>query len=227
MGCAELIPGVSGSTVALLFKVYEHIILSAKVLTSFGFWQRPIQEFKKYEILNIFLLIFFMALGVLFFSKTIVYIFENYSQIFYLLIAVAMLIIAFLIIFRSKNDLFSISSLLPVFAGITFGFMLGSFNPGGFAISSISLFLAGLIAFSFFIIPGISGSAILVVIGFYEVIIRGVSELDFEVLFPFGMGCLLALIILPRIILVIYSKHQISLDNFFSGLIFISGILLF
>jgi putative membrane protein len=227
MGFAELIPGVSGSTIALLFRVYEHIIISARALTSFGFWQNPIHEFKKYDLLSICVLMLSMALGVLLFSNAIVYIFENYSEVFNTVIGVTMLVISAYIVYRATNRELSLNLLVTLVVGLLFGYILGNFNFSSSEISIITLILAGVIAFSFFIVPGISGSAILVALGFYELIIKAISELNLEILIPFGFGCLISLIVLPRVILSIYSNYKSSLDMFFAGLILISGILLF
>ena len=227
MGFAELIPGVSGSTIALLFRVYEHIIISAKALTSLGFWQNPIYEFKKYDLLSIIVLMIAMALGVLLFSNAIVYVFENYTEAFNAVIGLTMLAISTYIVYRATNSEFSLNFISFLVVGLLVGYILGNFNFSNSELSIISVFLAGVIAFSFFIVPGISGSAILVALGLYEVIIKAIAELNLEILIPFGFGCLISLIVLPRLILKIYSNYKSSLDVFFAGLILISGILLF
>ena len=227
MGLAELIPGVSGSTIALLFRVYEHIIISAKALTSLGFWQNPIYEFKKYDLLSIIVLMIAMALGVLLFSNAIVYVFENYTEAFNAVIGLTMLAISTYIVYRATNSEFSLNFISFLVVGLLVGYILGNFNFSNSELSIISVFLAGVISFSFFIVPGISGSAILVALGLYEVIIKAIAELNLEILIPFGFGCLISLIVLPRLILKIYSNYKSSLDMFFAGLILISGILLF
>jgi len=227
MGLAELLPGISGSTIALLFRVYEHIVISAKAITSLGFWKNPIQEIKKYEFYKIFLLIFTMGLGVALFSKLIVFIFENYTEVFNLLIAISMILIAIFIYLREQSKIYSVQSLMPLAVGLLVGFLLEKLNITETEISIITLFIAGIIAFSFFIVPGISGSAILVSLGLYEMIIKAIATIDLAILLPFGFGCLISLIILPRIILKIYFNNKVELNNFFAGLIFISGIFLF
>jgi putative membrane protein len=83
------------------------------------------------------------------------------------------------------------------------------------------------LAFSFFLIPGISGSAMLVVLGIYGPIIQAVASFNFSMLIPFGLGCLITLLILPKLLLSIYSKYELSLNYVFSGLIFSSGLFLF
>ena len=168
-----------------------------------------------------------MALGVLLFSNAIVYAFENYTEVFNTVIGVTMLVISAYIVYRATNSELSLNLLVTLVVGLLFGYILGNFNFSSSEISIITLILAGVIAFSFFIVPGISGSAILVALGLYELIIKAISELNLEILIPFGFGCLISLIVLPRVILNIYSNYKSSLDMFFAGLILISGILLF
>ena len=79
--------------------------------------------------------------------------------------------------------------------------------------------MSGILAFSFFLIPGISGSAMLVVLGVYGPVIQAVAMLDFGLLIPFAMGCLISLLLLPKAILSIYSSHEQNLMHIFSGLI--------
>ena len=89
------------------------------------------------------------------------------------------------------------------------------------------LILIGFIAFSFFLVPGISGSAILVTFGQYRLIIEALAELNFLTLIPFGVGCLLSLYLMPKLLSNLVDKHNEYLMSFFSGIIFIAGLNLF
>ena len=88
------------------------------------------------------------------------------------------------------------------------------------------LFLSGILAFSFFLIPGISGSAMLVVLGVYVPIIQGIATFNLNLLAPFALGCLISLLFLPKLVLSIYSSNELNLMYVFSGLILSSGIFL-
>jgi putative membrane protein len=88
------------------------------------------------------------------------------------------------------------------------------------------LFLSGILAFSFFLIPGISGSAMLVVLGVYGPIIQGIATFNLNLLTPFALGCLISLLLLPKLVLSIYSSNELNLMYIFSGLILSSGIFL-
>ena len=106
------------------------------------------------------------------------------------------------------------------------GFLIGLINIQ--SIESIPfIFLSGFVAFSFFLIPGISGSAILVSIGSYEIIINSISTGYLPVLSAFLMGAIISLILMPKLIKRIYFKQAQKVDSFFAGLIIYSGVILF
>jgi putative membrane protein len=103
---------------------------------------------------------------------------------------------------------------------------LGQLDVESENISIFYLILSGVLAFSFFLIPGISGSSMLVVLGIYSPIIGAIANFNFDILIPFALGCLISLLLLPRLILSIYSSYEQSLLYLFSGLIASSGLLL-
>jgi putative membrane protein len=171
-------------------------------------------------------LIFSMIIAVILSSRGINYLLTNYEEIFLsslglLMIALSIYIINFL------KDLIEDKRLLVFLSlGIIIGFALQELNISSVNISIPYLFLSGVLAFSFFLIPGISGSAMLVVLGVYGPIIQAVSIFNFTLLAPFSLGCLISLLLLPRVVLSIYSSHELTLMHFFSGLILSSGIFL-
>jgi putative membrane protein len=76
-------------------------------------------------------------------------------------------------------------------------------------------------------LPGISGSAILLSIGVYEIIIGSIANTQFEVLIPFAIGSIVSLFIMPRLINFLLSQYKLNIMIFFAALIFISGVLIF
>ena len=226
MGVAELIPGISGSTVAVIFKIYPNLmtILSQLRLKNLTLNLRSLSE--TFQLNLSMPLIFSMIIAVILSSRGINYLLTNYEEIFLsslglLMIALSIYIINFL------KDLMEDKRLLVFLSlGIIIGFVLQELNISSVNISIPYLFLSGVLAFSFFLIPGISGSAMLVVLGVYGPIIQAVSIFNFTLLAPFSLGCLIALLLLPRVVLSIYSSHELTLMHFFSGLILSSGIFL-
>lgn len=226
MGVAELIPGISGSTVAVIFKIYPNLmtILSQLRLKNLTLNLRSLSE--TFQLNLSVPLIFSMIIAVILSSRGINFLLTNYEEIFLsslglLMIALSIYIINFL------KDLIEDKRLLVFLSlGIIIGFALQELNISSVNISIPYLFLSGVLAFSFFLIPGISGSAMLVVLGVYGPIIQAVSIFNFTLLAPFSLGCLISLLLLPRVVLSIYSSHELTLMHFFSGLILSSGIFL-
>ena len=226
MGVAELIPGISGATVAVIFKIYPNLMtilsqLRVKNLTL------NIQSLSQTFQFNVSLpLILSMIIAVIFCSKGINYLLTNYEELFLLSLGLLMILISIYIINFFQGVSQNKKLLIFLSLGIVIGFVLQDLNIGSGTISTPYLFLSGILAFSFFLIPGISGSAMLVVLGVYGPVIQAVANLNLNLLAPFGIGCLISLLLLPKVVLSIYSIHEQKLMYIFSGLIFSSGIFL-
>ena len=226
MGVAELIPGISGATVAVIFKIYPNLMtilsqLRVKNLTL------NIQSLSQTFQFNVSLpLILSMIIAVIFCSKGINYLLTNYEELFLLSLGLLMILISIYIINFFQGVSQNKKLLIFLSLGIVIGFVLQELNIGSGSISTPYLFLSGILAFSFFLIPGISGSAMLVVLGVYGPVIQAVANLNLNLLAPFGIGCLISLLLLPKVVLSIYSSHEQKFMYIFSGLIFSSGIFL-
>ena len=226
MGVAELIPGISGATVAVIFKIYPNLMtilsqLRVKNLTL------NIQSLSQTFQFNVSLpLILSMIIAVIFCSKGINYLLTNYEELFLLSLGLLMILLSIYIINFFQGVSQNKKLLIFLSLGIVIGFVLQDLNIGSGTISTPYLFLSGILAFSFFLIPGISGSAMLVVLGVYGPVIQAVANLNLNLLAPFGIGCLISLLLLPKAVLSIYSIHEQKLMYIFSGLIFSSGFFL-
>ena len=226
MGIAELIPGISGATVAVIFKIYPNLmtILSNLRLKNFTSNYKSLSRIFQ---LDVFLpLIFSMMTAVILFSNGINYLLINYEKTFLSSLGVLMIILSIYIINFCKQIFEDKKLVLFLFFGLGMGLALQEINMGSGNISLIYLFFSGILAFAFFLIPGISGSAMLVVLGVYGPIIQAVAILDLNLLAPFAFGCLISLLLLPKAVLSIYSSYEMNLMHVFSGLILSSGIFL-
>ena len=225
IGIAELLPGISGSTVAVAFGIYNKII---KILSNIRIKNisgnfSDISSIFRLDLL--FLLVSSMLVTVILFSKIVLFFYTNYNDLFEIFLALIMIVISLFII----KDFISIIKKVFLFIviGILFGYAINQIPDFEMSSNVLFLILIGFIAFSFFIVPGISGSAILVTFGQYRLIIQAVAELNFLTLVPFGFGCLLSLYLMPKLIANLVDKYNEYLMSFFSGLIFIAGLNLF
>jgi putative membrane protein len=213
IGLSELLPGISGATVALMFGVYEKLL----------------DFLRKFKNFNLILpLLFGMILSVFVFSSLINFLYETHTNTFNIFIALIMIgygiflvITTFLNEDIDKGKIFFIN----LFLAILIGFYLASFHTNANQeLNPLLLALFGFIACSFLLFPGISGSAFLLSVGAYPLIIGSISNLDFGILFPFGIGMLMALVLMPRLINKAYKKFGKSMLVFFGGLIFSAGM---
>ncbi len=225
IGIAELLPGISGSTVAVGFGIYNRIIkiLSEIKIKNFTLDFKSLNNIFHLDLM--FLLIISMLFSVIFSSKIILYLFTNFNSIFEMSLSAVMVLISLLII---KDFSFEKRSLfLFIILGALVGLLINQFPNIQTGNNFLILILIGAIAFSFFLVPGISGSAILLSLGSYRLIIEAVAEINFSILVPFAFGCLITLYFLPKIIFNLVDKYNEELMSFFSGLIFLGGLNLF
>jgi putative membrane protein len=226
MGVAELIPGISGATVAVIFKIYPNLmtILSKLRIKHLSFSFLSLSKTFQFDLL--LPLIFSMIAAIILCSKAINFLLNNYEENFLTFLGCLMIILSLQIINFFKGILHQKKLFIFIFLGTSIGFILGQLDVESENISIFYLILSGVLAFSFFLIPGISGSSMLVVLGIYSPIIGAIANFNFDILIPFALGCLISLLLLPRLILSIYSSYEQSLLYLFSGLIASSGLLL-
>lgn len=228
VGLAELLPGISGSTVAIAFKVYEKFILflSNLKISNFSFNFKKLNQVFFLDVIIPFFIA--MAVSVIFASKFILFLYSEYTNGFLIFLSFLMCSISFLIAFRLKNEFkFNMNWIIYFLAGAIFAAMLNTISLVSNNPSFIVFVLIGFIAFSFFLLPGISGSAILLSIGVYEIIIGSIANMQLEILMPFAIGCLISLFLMPKIINHLLSKYKLNIMIFFAALIFVSGVLIF
>ena len=220
IGISELLPGISGATVALMFGVYEKIL---NFLT-------------KFRDLNLIIpLLVGMVLSVFLFSSLVNFLYTNFTQTFNILIAFLMIGYGIFLLINTylkeninKGKTFYLNVFLAIFIGFLLSgfYITGSYPPDGpFTPSVGALIIFGFFACTFLLFPGISGSAFLLAVGIYPYIIGSISNLNIDVLLPFAIGMLIALILMPRIINKAYEKYGKSILIFFGGLIFSAGLL--
>mgnify|MGYP001291653041 FL=1 len=213
IGLSELLPGISGATVALMFGVYEKLL----------------DFLRKFKNFNLILpLLFGMILSVFVFSSLINFLYETHTNTFNIFIALIMIGYGiFLVISTFLNEDIDRGKnfFINLFLAILVGLYIASFQINvnqEFNLFLLALF--GFIACSFLLFPGISGSAFLLSVGAYPLIIGSISNIDFGILFPFGIGMLMALVLMPRLINKAYKKFGKSMLVFFGGLIFSAGM---
>ncbi|MDK2886068.1 MAG: putative rane protein [Thermosipho sp. (in: thermotogales)] len=202
MGIANLIPGISGGTMAVITGIYNDLIISIT----------QVFKFKKEG----FKILFFVGLGILvsIFSGAKVFEFglENYP--FYMYSLFFGLILASIFYLKSKINF----RFLPTIFGIIL-VLLPNFLPHSNTISNLKIFLGGFLGGAAMIIPGLSGSLMLLILGIYDKAILALSNLDIKFLSFLGFGVILGIYSVARLIKWALNKNKDFVDNFVLGLI--------
>jgi len=220
MGIAEITPGISGATIAGIFNVYEPFI---KVLSFFN-PKKLITDFNNFlKNINLPLMVplmFGMVISIYFSAYFVDYLIKHQLYFFKIFLSLVMLfaVIKNCTMDQSFSDSakYFLSFILGIIVALLIASSLIEFNFN----NNFLLIFAGILAFTAFILPGISGSLVLLILGVYQEIISGVKNLDILALLPFIVGMFLAFFIVPTQIVERFEKNEHQIKVLFSGLIF-------
>lgn len=210
MGTAEVIPGVSGGTIAFITGIYEKLLNTIK---AFGPGLLPVFKASGVkgvwsEINGPFLvrLLGGMVLGVVFGVFAISYLLENYPPAVWAFFFG--LIIASAIYIGRQITRWGPGEIVLMILGTVVAFGITMIAPAEGSESLIFVFFSGAIAISALILPGISGSFILLIMGMYSYIITETLKPALSTLAPdkllimivFALGCLTGLMTVSRLL---------------------------
>lgn len=192
MGAADVVPGVSGGTIAFITGIYEELLGSirsvngeaVKLLFRFnlkGFWK---------HINGNFLVVLLAGIGfsVLALSRVILYLLENHPEMLWSFFFG--LIIASAIVVGKKVSRWTLPVIIAGLAGAAIAYVVTVASPTQTPEAYWFIFLSGAIAICAMILPGISGSFILVLLAKYEFILGAVKELKIGIILTFALGCI-------------------------------------
>jgi len=210
MGAADVVPGVSGGTIAFISGIYEELLSSIKSINIYnlnllikgnikGFWT---------AINGWFLVTLFGGIGasILSLAKIITGMLDSHPQLvwgfFFGLIIASILFIGKSI---KKFNMLSIGSLI-IGAGIAYWITI--LEPSELGTPLWFVFISGSIAICAMILPGISGSFILLLLGMYKYVLTSIKDLNILVLGVFAAGCITGLLSFSRVLSWLLSKHN-------------------
>ncbi|OHO71484.1 DUF368 domain-containing protein [Staphylococcus sp. HMSC036D05] len=215
MGTSDLVPGVSGGTIALLLGIYDGFISSISGLFSKRFW--PSLKFLLPIIIG-------MGLAIAILSNLFNYLLSHYEiSTMFFFTGLIIGIIPYLLKVSDFKRTFETKHYLMVLVGIVILFVITLLNNGdkhsGETLSlSFSLiikyFIAGMFASSAMLLPGISGSFMLLVFGAYGTVMFSISELvklnfsALPILLIVGLGILTGFMVSSRIIQYFLHHHS-------------------
>lgn len=222
MGIADAIPGISGGTIALLLGIYEELIGSISNFNIYLF-----QNLKKKGIKYCWNKIngnFLLSLisGVLLSLLSFVKIFSILIQKYPLFIWSFFLglILATLFVINRNIKKWNIVNFILIFIFAFLTILLSIIKPSvGENINLFYILICGIIASSAMILPGISGSLILVILGVYTLIINALNNLEYNIILVFLIGCLIGIINFSKIIKWLFHNYRDYTFSIMLGLV--------
>lgn len=227
MGASDTVPGVSGGTIAVILGIYDRLIAAINGLFTRN-WKKQLG--------------FLIPLGIgivaalLTLSHVISWLLTNYpNQTFFFFMGLIIGVIPYLFHQADVKTNFKGSHyILLIIAGLLIASLVLFKEPGETALLDttkatvlVGLFFAGILASMAMILPGISGSFILLLIGAYSTIIEAVKELNIVVIGVVGVGVLIGIVVCSRIIRYFLENHHAHTFAIILGMVIGSIVVIF
>ena len=214
MGAADVVPGVSGGTIAFISGIYEELLetissvnfAALKKLKSEGikpFWQ---------HINGNFIVALFIGIisSVASFARLITHLLEFYPVLVWSFFFG--LIIASIYLVGKKIERWSVKEGIGIVIGTIIAFYITILPPMQNPDAIWFIFLSGAIAICAMILPGISGSFILLLLGSYETILGGIKDFKIATLIAFALGCLTGLLSFSKLLNWLFKRfHDLTI----------------
>ena len=195
MGAADVVPGVSGGTIAFITGIYQTLIdalssfnATAASLLLQGQWQTLWRHINGGFLLTLFAGIITSVASL---AKLIHWLLEYQAKLVWAFFLG--LIVASVLYIGRQLDFRQVSSSVCLVAGAVVAYLLTGLTQVNAEISTLYLFLCAMIAICAMILPGISGSFILLLLGAYEFVITAIKDFNLSVIAVFGLGCVTGL----------------------------------
>lgn len=210
MGAADIVPGVSGGTMAFILGIYKKLL-------------NAIADIRPNKPITTVDWVFFVPLGlgigtsILLLSQVIHIALEQYTgqtyAFFFGLIAVSGYILLKKLEHRTSREL------IALIIGMVAAYLFVGLNPIDGIHTAPVIFFSGAVAIMAMILPGVSGSFLLLLLGQYEYIVTAVKDLNLITLTTFALGCALGLFGFAHILKRLLATHESPTLAFLIGMI--------
>ena len=236
MGCADIIPGVSGGTIAFIMGIYQRLLAA---IASFN--PKALQKVLRLHLFLLFQTIHWkfllsiilgIGLAITFFTQIIplanlilLYPTIIFGLFFGLIVGSIILLLQYYPLRKIKNYIW-------IFMGVLFGGLIISLGILHTPNSPWFIFLAGVFAICAMVLPGISGAYILIILNKYQFILQQLQDIRYleidailNILY-FMLGAFVGVIFFVRLLLILLSHFKFQLIYFLVGLLFASLLII-
>lgn len=216
MGMADIVPGVSGGTVALILGFYERLVRGISNVKPDTI-KNTLKREKNAIDLELFLpLGAGIGLAFLIMSNIILFLLEDMASPTYAFFFTLILGSAFLLL-RSEK-LASPINLIYTLVGFILAFIFVGMDSTSIGHSLPMIFISGIIAIIAMILPGISGALILLFLNQYEYMLDALRSLHIVEIFAFLAGAIIGLLAFSRVLNILLEKYRAQTVAFLIGL---------
>ncbi|WP_458454336.1 DUF368 domain-containing protein [Methanobrevibacter sp.] len=214
MGSADIVPGVSGGTIALITGIYGHLIEAiSNIKFGFikplikgdlkGFWTQLLDEidFKFFIPLVLGIGVAFLTL-----AKVVTYCMDVHTALTFSFF-LGLIIASAVILFRKISQI-NIKHVIFAIIGLILTYIFVSLNPISGNHSLIVIFISGMIAICAMILPGISGSFLLLLLGQYEYMLTALHQLQIVDILSFVVGALIGILGFSKILNYLLKNYE-------------------
>lgn len=224
MGTADIMPGVSGGTIALITGIYERLVHSiSKISFKFikPFFKGDLSQTQillKNEVdFNLFVpLGLGIALAIVTMAQVMSFLLENYSAYTYAFFSGLILASAYIV--YKKIDCICLKGIISLLFGFSGAFLFVGLNPVQAIHTLPIIFMSGSFAICAMILPGISGAFVLLLLNQYEYMIQALNNFSLPDILAFGSGAVLGLIVFSRILNYLLKHYESFTLAFLVGL---------
>ncbi|MFT5132507.1 MAG: putative membrane protein [Gammaproteobacteria bacterium] len=226
MGAADVVPGVSGGTMAFILGIYAELIAAIRSFDKeslLALLRLDVKSALSRPHFGFLIPLGLGVLGALLFFTRIVHLpdlLRSYpEQIYGLFFG---LIVGSIILLITEMKELQTKDYLMIVPGLVLGLLVFNLVPTETPETAWFVFLSGALAICAMILPGISGSFILLVLNKYAYIFNAIGYFNFSVLIPFGLGAITGLLLFSRVLSYLLSKYYRRTILFISGLLIAS-----
>lgn len=210
MGAADVVPGVSGGTIAFITGIYEELVYSIKSINLEAiklFFTGKWKSFWKHINGNFLLAVFAgIFISVLSLAKVLEYLLEHQPVLIWAFFFG--LILASSYVVSRKITKWEYAKIVALVGGIGFAFYITTVTPTTTTDSSWFVIFSGALASCAMILPGISGSFILLLLGKYEFALHAVNERIILDLFLLGSGAVVGLVLFANLLSWLLKRYH-------------------
>lgn len=226
MGSADVIPGVSGGTIAFITGIYQELLDSIKSIDLKAlqtlFKQGPKAAWQQINGTFLMTLLAGILTAILSLAKVIHYLLDHHTILLWAFFFG--LILASSIHIGKQIGRWSFNNITALILGCVCAGVISLASPTSIEASYLNIFLAGSIAICAMILPGISGSFILLLMGLYAPVLAAIKAFQLDIMVLFALGAGLGLLLFSRLLSWLLAHYKDAMFSLLTG--FMLGALL-